>query len=118
MICFWTKDCGKAKLKEKSEYSVANSLLKMKYSPKFAQNFVFEWQVRGGWVVGERVTIALSTGYCLNGPLQTCRQLRRYSFWDARQYGCITKLKKTPGSGVAVKTWLSLLSCKALALLF
>ncbi len=104
MICFWTKDCGKAKLKEKSEYS-----------PKFAQNFVFEWQVRGG---GERVTIALSTGYCLNGPLQTCRQLRRYSFWDARHYGCITKLKKTPGSGVAVKTWLSLLSCKALALLF
>jgi hypothetical protein len=48
VICFWTKDCGKAKLKEKSEYSVANSLLKMKYSPKFAQNFVFEWKVGGG----------------------------------------------------------------------
>jgi hypothetical protein len=97
---------GKTK-KEKSKYSVANSLFLNEIFTKIRANFCFRVARGGG---GKRVIIALSTGYCLNGPLQTCRQLRRYSFWDARHYGCITKIGKTPGSGVAVKTWLSLLS--------
>jgi hypothetical protein len=39
---------------------------------------IFSW-----WGRGKSVATLPSTGYCFNGPLQTCCQLRCDLFWDA-----------------------------------